>query len=62
MAAHDELMALDVFDAIDLVLTEGSKVSPGRQRWVDHANDRSTGGELPQPCVRRSTWPWCARV
>ncbi|KAL4452572.1 hypothetical protein ABPG75_008234 [Micractinium tetrahymenae] len=25
MAAHDELMALDVFDAIDLVLTEGSK-------------------------------------
>lgn len=25
MAAHDELMALDVFDAIDLVLTEGTK-------------------------------------
>ncbi|KAL4421736.1 hypothetical protein ABPG77_002352 [Micractinium sp. CCAP 211/92] len=25
MAAHDELMALDIFDAVDLVLTEGSK-------------------------------------
>lgn len=55
LAAHDELMALDVFDAIDLVLTEGTKVGLGSSACHTGAVPLpgGVGCGLPQPGVRR---------